>query len=123
MYKQLLMLMSAMLIASAATIAMAAGNEAAKGGKVTVVVTHEVKSYGEWRTAFNTDESNRAAAGFRIIGVYTDVKNPNMVTVIGEFTSAAAADSFMVNPKLKEAMAKGGVIGKPDVKMLIPGVK
>ncbi len=53
MYKQLLILMSAMLIASAATVAMASGNEAAKGGKVTIVVTHEVKSYTEWRSAFN----------------------------------------------------------------------
>ncbi len=44
-----------------------------------------------------------------------------MVTVIVEFSSAATADSFMVNPKLKEAMAKGG--GRPDVKVFIPGVK
>jgi quinol monooxygenase YgiN len=120
MFKQLLILACAMLFVAAA---LTAGNDSTKGGKVTVVVTHEVKSYAAWRTVFNKDEANRMAAGFQITGVYTDVKNPNLVTVIGDFSSAAAADSFMVNPKLKEAMEKGGVVGKPDVKVLIPGAK
>jgi quinol monooxygenase YgiN len=121
--KQLPILMCVMLFAATAPLALAAGNDSTKGGKVTVVVTHEVKNYATWRTVFNSDAENRAAAGFQIIGVYTDVKNPNMVTVIGDFTNGAAADTFMVNPKLKEAMEKGGVVGKPDVKVLIPGAK
>jgi hypothetical protein len=41
-----------------------------------------------------------------------------MVSVIGEFPSAAAADAFTTNPKLKEIMEKAGVVGKPDVKIL-----
>ena len=120
MLKHLLIVACSTLLVAAA---LAAGKDSTKGEKVTVVVTHEVKSYAAWRTVFNKDEANRMAAGFQIIGVYTDTKNPNVVTVIGEFSSVAAADSFMVNPKLKEAMEKGGVVGKPDVKVLVPGAK
>ena len=120
MLKHLLIVACSTLLVAAA---LAAGKDSTKGEKVTVVVTHEVMSYAAWRTVFNKDEANRMAAGFQIIGVYTDTKNPNVVTVIGEFSSVAAADSFMVNPKLKEAMEKGGVVGKPDVKVLVPGAK
>jgi quinol monooxygenase YgiN len=123
MFRQLLVVICVVLFVATAPFALGAGNDAAKAKKVTVVITHEVKNYASWRTAFNSDAQNRTAAGFQIIGVYTDVKNPNMVTVIGNFSSAAAADSFMVNPKLKDAMEKGGVVGKPDVKVLIPGAK
>jgi quinol monooxygenase YgiN len=85
---------------------------------VTVVITHEVKNYASWRKGYDADESNRNKAGFRVSGVYADLKNPNMVTVIGEFPSAAAAEAFAASPKLKEAMEKSGVIGKPEVKIL-----
>jgi Protein of unknown function (DUF3764). len=123
MFKQLLILACIVLFLAAASFMSAAEKVSTKGGKVTVVVTHEVKDYAAWRKAFNMDASNRKAAGFQISGVYTDVKNPNMVTVIGVFPNAGAADSFMASPKLKEAMDKGGVMGKPDVKVLIPGAK
>jgi hypothetical protein len=88
-------------------------------GAVTAIITHEVKEYTSWRKVYDADEPNRKAAGQKILGVYTDVKNPNMVTVIAIFPSAAALEGFVSSPKLKEAMDKGGVIGKPDVKVLI----
>jgi len=88
------------------------------GGKVTVIITHEVKDYGTWRKAFDADATHRAAGGFTVTGVYADVKNPNLVSVVGTFPSAEAADGFIKNPKLKEAMEKGGVMGQPDVKVL-----
>jgi hypothetical protein len=47
-----------------------------------------------------------------------DMKNPNMVTIIATFPSAAAMDALVSSPKLKEAMDNGGVISKPDVKVL-----
>ncbi|MGA9120461.1 MAG: hypothetical protein WB699_13950 [Bacteroidota bacterium] len=87
-------------------------------GKVVVVITHEVKEYTSWRKGYDADASNRKMAGFKVMGVYADVNNPNMITVIGEFPSAAAAEAFTTSPKLKEVMENAGVIGKPDVKVL-----
>ena len=90
----------------------------AKGGKVVVIVRHEVKEYASWRKGYDADESNRKSAGFKVWGVYTDVNNPNMVSVIGEFASAAAADAFIKSPKLKETMEHAGVVGMPEVRIL-----
>jgi purine nucleoside permease len=103
------------------SIGASAGEEAKKPAhneKVVVVITHEVKEYSAWRKVFDADESNRKLGGFKVSGVYADVKNPNMVTIIGEFPNVAAVDAFVSSPKLKEAMEKGGVVGKPDVKVL-----
>ncbi len=97
--------------------------ETKHSSKVTVVVTHEVKDYKEWRKGYDADEPNRAKAGFKLSGVYTDIKNPNMVTIIGEFSTAAAAEGFMTSPTLKEVMEKAGVIGKPSVKILTHAAK
>jgi quinol monooxygenase YgiN len=97
--------------------------ETKHSGKVTVIVSHEVKDYAAWRKGYDADEPNRKKAGFSVSGVYTDVKNPNMVTVIGEFASPAAAEAFMTNPKLKEVMDKAGVVSKPEVKILAVGGK
>jgi quinol monooxygenase YgiN len=93
------------------------------GDKVTVIVTHEVKDYALWRKGYDADESNRKQAGFKVSGVYADVKNPNLVSIVGEFPNAAAAEAFMKNPKLKEAMERSGVIGKPEVKVLTNAAK
>lgn len=95
----------------------------AHGGKVVAIVTHEVKEYTTWRKGFDADETNRKDAGFKVLGVYADVKDPNKVTVIGEFPNAAAAEAFTTSPKLKETMEKAGVVGKPDIKVLTPKSK
>ena len=88
------------------------------GAPVTVIVTHAVKDYASWRKVYDADEPNRKKMGFKVSGVYADAKDPNMVTLIGTFPSASAADAFMSSPKLKEAMENAGVVGAPDVKVM-----
>jgi hypothetical protein len=61
---------------------------------------------------------NRLKAVFKTTGEYQSVDNPNMVTIIGEAPSTEAISNFMSNPDLKAAMEKGGVVGRPDVKIL-----
>jgi hypothetical protein len=87
-------------------------------GKVLVIVTHEVKDYVSWRKVFEADAPNRARGGFHVSGVYAAVNNPNVISVVGEFPNAEAAEAFTTSPKLKETMEKAGVVGKPDVKIL-----
>jgi hypothetical protein len=85
---------------------------------VTVIISHECKNYSDWRKVFDADEVNRSKAGFKSTGVYHSVDNANKITIIGEAPSVEAINGFMSNPELKVAMEKGGVIGKPDVKIL-----
>jgi hypothetical protein len=84
----------------------------------TVIISHEVKNYADWKKVFDADEVNRTKAEFKVTGLYQSVDNSNMITLVGEAPSIDAVKLFMSNPLLKEAMEKGGVIGMPDVRML-----
>jgi hypothetical protein len=85
---------------------------------ITVILSHEVKNFTDWKKAYDGDAENRAKSGMNIRGVYTSVENPNLVTVIGEVSSVEVIKGFMANPELKAAMEKGGVISAPDVRIL-----
>lgn len=123
MVRYLSLIAGMLLCLSVGASAQGSMKKAGHHGKVVVVITHEVKDYASWRKGYDADGPNRKAAGFKVSGVYVDVKNPNMVTIIGDFPSAAAADAFTTSPKLKEAMENAGVVGKPDVKVLTAAKK
>jgi quinol monooxygenase YgiN len=123
MFKRTLFMACLVLSVSAGVFAQDMKKDPAKSGTVTVIVTHEVKEYTSWRKVYDADEVNRKMAGFKVWGVYRDAKSPNWVTIIGTFPNAGAVDAFISNPKLKEAMEKGGVLGKPDVKVLTATAK
>ena len=44
---------------------------------VKVIVTHEVKDFSTWKTAFDEGEGDRTNAGVRLNGVYSAHDNPN----------------------------------------------
>jgi len=85
---------------------------------ITVILSHEVKNYLEWRKVYDEDEINRSKAGINLKSVYQSTDNANMITMIGEAPSVEAVNNFMSNPVLKAAMQQGGVISKPEVKFL-----
>ena len=85
---------------------------------ITLIITHEVKNYSNWRKVYDADEVNRTKSGIKLTGVFQSVNNPNLITMVGEAPSVEVFNNFMSNPKLKEAMEQGGVIGFPDVKIL-----
>lgn len=118
MIRYLFFVVGLTLCLSFGTSAQEATKKPARHGKVLVIITHEVKEYSAWRKGYDADEPNRKTAGFKVSGVYADVNNPNMVTIIGEFPNAAAAEAFSTSPKLKEVMEKAAVVGKPEVKVL-----
>jgi quinol monooxygenase YgiN len=122
MFKQML-LGFMMLFLVAGVFAKQGKAEAKQSGKVTVVVSHEVKDYAVWKKGYDAHQPVRKAGGFKVSGVYSDVKNPNLVTVIGQFPNAAAAEAFFANPEMKETMSKLGVVGKPEMKILAPAAK
>lgn len=122
MYKHMLLgFMSLFLVAG--VFAKGGKAESKQSGKVTVVISHEVKDYAVWKKGYDGHQPVRKQAGFKVSGVYSDVKNPNLVTVIGQFPSAAAAEAFFASPELKETMSKMGVIGKPEMKILAVAAK
>ncbi len=85
---------------------------------ITVIMQHEVKDFAQWKVIFDDDESNRAKAGIKQLGLYTSVKNPNDVTMIFEISEVGVIDSFMNDPRLQETMKNAGVISVPVVSVL-----
>lgn len=85
---------------------------------VTVILTHEVTNYSDWKKIFDEGESFRQQAGVKTLGVYNSVDNLNLVTVITEFPSKEAVQGFLSNPDLKADMEKAGVVGAPEAKIL-----
>jgi len=85
---------------------------------VTVILSHEVANVAEWRVGFDGHEPVRQQAGVKTLGVYQSVDNPNQISIITEFPSAAAVAGFFSDPNMKAQFAKAGVIGVPEAKIL-----
>jgi len=93
-----------------------AANPAAMAAPFDVVdVIHPVKDYDKWRPVFDADSTNRKACGGQDLAVGRNVDDTNSILVVVKFSDVAKAKAMMADPKLKEAMDKGGVIGKPDI--------
>ncbi|MDE3247445.1 MAG: hypothetical protein KGO82_02215 [Bacteroidota bacterium] len=82
-----------------------------------IEIVHTVKDYAKWRPAFNSDSMMRKAAGLTDLVVGRNDANPNALMVVLQVSDTAKAKAFSGDPRLKEVMAKAGVISKPDVHM------
>lgn len=92
---------------------------AAEMGPVLAVISHPVKEYAAWRAIYDSVEPLRQKAGITGAEVFRDPKNPNMIVIIHRFPTPEAAQAFLSDPGLKDAMAKGGVTAPPSVIMAV----
>jgi hypothetical protein len=83
-----------------------------------VIVTHKVKDFAAWKTAFDADEANRKNAGFMMHALMTDVNNPKNVSVYLPTADLAKAEAMTSSEELKKTMKDAGVIGKPTVQQI-----
>jgi quinol monooxygenase YgiN len=79
------------------------------------MITHQVEDFASWKTGFDSNLSFRKANGEQSAQVYRDEIDRNKVTVVMKWTSLASAHQFIQSPDLKAAMAKTGVVGKPEI--------
>jgi hypothetical protein len=85
---------------------------------ITVIGSHEVMDFAAWKEDFDEHEPARSAAGVTLIGIYTAVSDPNHVTMIMEFPGLDAFHGFTGDPEVQARMAKAGVVGRPEFKLL-----
>jgi quinol monooxygenase YgiN len=81
----------------------------------TMFVRHTVSDYKNWRKVYDEFASVQKAKGVTAESVYQAADNPNDVTVIHEFASVEAAQSFAQSSELKNAMRNAGVVGAPTI--------
>lgn len=84
----------------------------------TIINTHTVSSFAQWKQGFAAGEAMRAQAGITIKGVYQSVDNENEMTVIAEVSDVEVAKALFSSPEFKAAMEKSGVTSVPEIKIL-----
>ena len=73
-----------------------------------------VKDWDAWKTSFESRRQDRINAGIidRMYGHNAD--DNKKVTIVVAITDTAKANAFWNSDKLKQDMAEGGVVGKPE---------
>jgi quinol monooxygenase YgiN len=80
-----------------------------------IVVQHDAADYDTWRAVFDDHGATRQTHGCMSERVYRAVDDPNGIAIVMEWPSREAAERFMADPTLGEAMARGGILGPPTV--------
>lgn len=80
-----------------------------------VMVRHKVKDFSKWLPVYMGHDSARQASGVTPYRLGRSMEDSNMVLVVDRISDLQKAKDFGNSATLKEAMQKGGVIGKPDV--------
>jgi quinol monooxygenase YgiN len=85
-----------------------------------VVITHKVKDYDAWKTAFDGHVQARKDAGIAGHGLMRDTTNDKQVSIWLPATDEAKLKAFMDSKDLKAKMKEAGVIGAPKVVVMKP---
>lgn len=80
-----------------------------------LTVVHECTEFGRWKVVYDADAVNRKAAGLTDLMLVRQSTNPNVIALVFEVSDHAKAKAMVASPRLREAMQKGGIIGKPDI--------
>lgn len=81
----------------------------------TLFVRHTVENYEKWKQGYDKFARRRKAVGVKSASVHIDPNDPNTVIVTHQFEDGHAAMAYAKSEELKSAMAKAGVLGKPDI--------
>jgi hypothetical protein len=80
-----------------------------------MVVTHKVKDFAKWKASYDANDSLKLAYGVHNYVVGRGTPDTSMVLVATKVDDVNKAKAFGKSATLKNAMAKGGVIGAPSI--------
>ncbi|MDH3731514.1 MAG: cyclase [Acidimicrobiia bacterium] len=80
-----------------------------------LAINHAVADYDKWKAGY--DAMPPTTMGAKFSRVNRSVDDPNLVTVVSGYESLETLQSFMGDPKLKEAMQAAGVLGEPRIEI------
>ncbi len=82
---------------------------------VRLFVRHPVADYAAWRRVYDEFGVERRPMGVTGHAVYQSLDDPNDVTVWHDFATREAAEAFASSERLRDAMQRAGVQGRPTV--------
>ena len=80
-----------------------------------LLIRHKVEDYATWASVFAEQESTRRANGSRGGRLFRSAANPNEVLLLLEWDDLERARLFVDSDDLREALARAGVIDRPDI--------
>ena len=80
-----------------------------------MTVLHECADFNRWKPVFDADAPNRKAAGLTDLMMLRHADKPNVIALVFSVSDRAKAEAMAASPQLREAMQKGGIIGKPEM--------
>jgi len=80
-----------------------------------VQLRHKIADYTKWKRAVHAATAFRKVNGELNFKAYRSSDDPNDVTVICEWASAAKARRFIGSDELRKRMKEAGVLGKPKI--------
>jgi TAT (twin-arginine translocation) pathway signal sequence len=113
MSKRNFMKAAAGVAATVVTAGLVGKAQAATMGSVLVIISHPIKDYAAWRVVYDSAEPIRQKMGVTGAEVFHDPKDAKMMVIIHRFPTVEAAEAFLGDAGLKEAMMKGGVTAAP----------
>ena len=75
-----------------------------------------VKDFARWKEGFDAIKMKRHEAGITEKYVLRGIDDRNEVVLLLEVKDVARAKAYIESPFLRDAMEKGGVIGKPEIR-------
>jgi hypothetical protein len=78
-------------------------------------VIHKVSNFTKWKPSYDAHDSMRLANGIHSYVIGRGVEDSNTLLVVTKVEDMAKAKAFAKDASLKNAMQKGGVVGKPKM--------
>jgi quinol monooxygenase YgiN len=82
---------------------------------VHVLVRHKVSDYNRWKEAFDSHLNTRKRAGETGFRLFHNEEDPRDITLLLDWETVEEARKFINSEELRDAMAKAGVVGAPEV--------
>lgn len=75
-----------------------------------------VEDFVRWKEGFDAIKMKRREAGITEKYVLRSIDDRNEIVLLLEVKDVARAKAYFESPFLRDAMEKGGVIGKPEIR-------
>ena len=76
---------------------------------ITVLVSHRVADYDEWKAAYDRIDAGPLASDVRSYRIWRGLDDPSLVIVAETFNSRETAEAAFAQPDLLEEIAGAGV--------------
>ena len=79
---------------------------------------HRVKEFSKWHEIFLTNMEAAEKAGFRLLHLLRDTKDPNYIVYLFALKDLDSALAFTQTPEAEDSGEKSGIVGEAEMFIL-----